>query len=320
MSFLKLSWCQLIRIILSQIGGNPLQQMYSQLNQGLATMSPRSGIIPKELTEIKQLIEQVTSAIQTAQTTANDFTDTLDRITNQFFQNPVGSISSATMISANTRISAINTLLATESDSQIIASLTEERTALSNTVTFLSSFKNNTDRLSGVSPITNGGAGGCSLQDLLGSGCAPNNDVPDIDLQNLLDSLKQGDAIAAIKQNIENASGVSNLKQSLSSFNTTISGFNASFTASITKASIRNAVSSQVTQIAFNLLSGCGNQVFDLTLKSNVKGKVAAWAALLEKERSGEITYGPDGEAFSYNSPIYSPISSNAIIYTNLTG
>lgn len=320
MSFLKLSWCALIRIILSQIGGNPLQQMYSQLNQGLATMSPRSGIIPKELLEIKQLVDQVTNAIQTAQAAANDFTDTLDRITNEFFQNPVGSITASTVTSATTRIAAIDTLLGSETDPAIITALTNEKTALNNTVSYLNTFKTNTDRLSGVTPITNGGAGGCSLQDLLGSGCSPNNDVPDIDLQNLLDSLKQGDAIAAIKQKIDEATGVADITQALSTFNSTINGFNVSFTASITKASIRNAVTSQVTQIAFNLLSGCGNQVFDLTLKTDVKGKVAAWTALLEKERSGEITYGPDGEAFTYDSPEYVPTSSNTIVYTNLAG
>jgi len=301
MSFLKLSWCQLIKIILSQLGGNPLQQIYSQLQQGLPTMAPASGLIPSALQDIKNFVEQATAAVQAAQTAAGEFQDVVDSISNQLLQNPVGTVTTATIAAAQARINEINDLLAAEdTDPLIIAKITEERTALLQTVSLLTTFKSNTDRLSGVSTITGGrGSQGCSLQDLLGSGCKPNEDVPDIDLQQLIDSLKQGDAIEALKTKILNASGVSDLKIAIETFNTTISGFNASFTATLDRAAIRNAVSAQVSQIVFNLLTGCGNQVYDLTLKPDVKEKLQPWVALLEQQRDGTII-DSDGETVSY--------------------
>ena len=301
MSFLKLSWCQLIKIILSQLGGNPLQQIYSQLQQGLPTMAPASGLIPSALQDIKNFVEQATAAVQAAQTAAGEFQDVVDSISNQLLQNPVGTVTTATIAAAQARINEINDLLAAEdTDPLIIAKITEERAALLQTVSLLTTFKSNTDRLSGVSTITGGrGSQGCSLQDLLGSGCKPNEDVPDIDLQQLIDSLKQGDAIEALKTKILNASGVSDLKIAIETFNTTISGFNASFTATLDRAAIRNAVSAQVSQIVFNLLTGCGNQVYDLTLKPDVKEKLQPWVALLEQQRDGTII-DSDGETVSY--------------------
>jgi hypothetical protein len=52
MSFLKLTYCHLIKIILSQIGGNPLQQIYSQLTNGVPTIAPRTGLIPSGLSQV----------------------------------------------------------------------------------------------------------------------------------------------------------------------------------------------------------------------------------------------------------------------------
>ena len=55
---LKLSYCQLIKIVLSQIGGSPLQQVYSQLSQGLQQIT-KGGIIPSEFAQLKTFIDQV---------------------------------------------------------------------------------------------------------------------------------------------------------------------------------------------------------------------------------------------------------------------
>ena len=79
MSVLKLTYCSLIKIILSQIGGNPLQQLYSQLSQGKA-QAAQGGLIPTGLLEIKQLIDQVTATINSAQALANDFSDVMEKI------------------------------------------------------------------------------------------------------------------------------------------------------------------------------------------------------------------------------------------------
>lgn len=325
MSFLKLSWCQLIKIILSQIGGNPLQQIYSQLQQGLPTMAPASGLIPSALQDIKNFVETATDAVQAAQQAANDFTNVIDNIAYQLYQNPVGTVTQGAILAANNRVQAVDVLISNEQSQPtpnviLIAELQNERSALANTESLLATFKNNTDRLSGIpsSGATGGrGSQSCSLQDLLGSGCKPNEDVPDIDLQELIESLKQGDAIEAIKTRIENATGVSDLRIAVETFNTTISGFNASFAAKLDKAAIRNAVSAQISQVVFNLLSGCGNQVLDLTLKPDVKEKIQPWVALLEQQREGTVL-DSEGETATYPDTEVTSSSANLTIQPDL--
>jgi len=149
----------------------------------------------------------------------------------------------------------------------------------------LQTFKTNTDRLSGVGAVSgSAAAGGCSLQDLLGSGCTPNGDVPDIDLKALTESLKTKDLIDAITTQLISGSGIADVVTALATFKSTIDGFNLNFNTIVNKAAIRSAVTSQITQIVYNLLSGCGNQVFDLTLKPDVKAKVAVYAAAIQQQ------------------------------------
>lgn len=329
MSFLKLNWCQLIRIILSQIGGNPLQQVYSQLNQGMATMAP-GGVLPQGLSQIKNLIETTTAVINAAQQAANNYTDVVDRMTNEFFQNPVGTVTTQTITAIDARVTSIDNQIAADDASP--GTLTpEQRTSLQNEKTFLvgsngsgglkadlNTFKTNTDRLSGVGNQSSSSQSGCSLQDLLGSGCTPNNDVPDVDIQALIESLKKGDAIAAVKEKILNATGVSDLQQSIASFKTEIAGINASFTSTLNKAAVRNAVTSQITQIVFNLLTGCGNTVFNLTLKDGVKTAVAPYVALLEAEREGTAFRDSEGNVTTTVDTEFSPEINNVVINPNL--
>lgn len=283
MSFLKLTYCHLIKIILSQIGGNPLQQIYTQLTNGVPTIAPKNGLIPAGLTQVKQLIEDVTSVINTAQQAVGDFTDTIERIGAQFYQNPIGTVLDGASLAANTRLNSVNLALAQPGNSGNVQ-LLAEKGALSNVISSMSTYKTNTDRLSGVGTLSgSAGAGGCSLQDLLGSGCVPNQNVPDVDLQNLITSLKQGDAINAIKEKISSASGYSDYQQALATFQSQVNGFNTNYNNLINTAAVRSAVQSQLTQIVFNLLSGCGNQVLDLTLKPNVKTTLEPYVTALQE-------------------------------------
>lgn len=293
MSFLKLTYCQLIKIILSQIGGNPLQQVYSSLIQGVPMVSARSGIIPAGFTEVKNLIEQVTATINTAQQAVGDFSDTIERLGTQFYQNPIGTALTGLSGVANVRYA--NTLSAL-SGSPGNVTLIAERDALANLRSSLATYKTNSDRLSGVGQMSgSAAAGGCSLQDLLGSACAPNQDVPDIDVRNLIDSLKQGDAIAAFQERLSSASGFSDYQQALATFQSTVNGFNLNFNNLINKAAVRSAVTAQISQIVFNLITGCGNQVFDLTLNPTVKSTLAPYAAAIQENDLEESYYDSIG-------------------------
>ena len=125
----------------------------------------------------------------------------------------------------------------------------------------------------------------------MGSGCTPNGDVPDIDLKALTDSLKTKDLIDAITTKLTGSLGVADVVTALATFKTTIDGFNLNFNTILNKAAIRSAVTSQITQIVYNLLSGCGNQVFDLTLKTDVKAKVAVYAAAIQLQNESGAAY-----------------------------
>lgn len=288
MSVLKLTYCSLIKIILSQIGGNPLQQLYSQLSQGKAQMA-QGGLIPTGLLEIKQLIDQVTATINSAQAAVNDFSDVMEKIGGQLYQNPVGTSITAAIAGIDARIATVDAGLVSNPGD---ATLTAQKASLEANKTALQTFKTNTDRLSGVGPVSgSAGAGGCSLQDLLGSGCTPNGDVPDIDLKALTESLKTKDLIDSITAKLISGSGIADVVTALATFKSTIDGFNLNFNTIVNKAAIRSAVTSQITQIVYNLLSGCGNQVFDLTLKPDVKSKVAVYAAAIQLQNESGAAY-----------------------------
>jgi hypothetical protein len=307
MSVLKLTYCQLIKIVLSQIGGNPLQQVYSQLSQGMPMISARSGLLPTGLSEVRGLIERVTNTINDAQRAVNDYSDVLERLGTQLYINPLGLPLTGTIAVMQSRLDTIDTRLVfigLPYDERI--ALLEERQVLTESIRSFGQYKDYTDRLSGIGPQSGASsAGGCSLQDLLGSGCAPNQDVPDIDLQNLIDSLKNGDLIAALKLQIENATGYTSYQTALASFQAEVTNFNFRFSNLINRAAIRNAVTSQITQIVFNLLSGCGNQVFNLTLNPDVRTALTTYVSDLDKQRSGEVYYDSFGNEIAVSDPTF---------------
>ena len=316
MSVLKLTYCSLIKIILSQIGGNPLQQLYSQLSQGKAQMA-QGGLIPTGLLEIKQLIDQVTATINSAQAAVNDFSDVMEKIGGQLYQNPVGTSITAAIAGIDARIATVDAgLVSSPGD----ATLTAQKASLEANKTALQTFKTNTDRLSGVGAVSgSAGAGGCSLQDLLGSGCTPNGDVPDIDLKALTESLKTKDLIDSITAKLISGSGIADVVTALATFKSTIDGFNLNFNTIVNKAAIRSAVTSQITQIVYNLLSGCGNQVFDLTLKPDVKSKVAVYAAAIQlQNESGAAYTNTFGETETPTSTEVAVAENNIVVKPNL--
>jgi hypothetical protein len=178
--------------------------------------------------------------------------------------------------------------------------LTDEKSALQIYRDKLVQYKTNTDRLSGVATLSGSEAGGgCSLQDLLGSGCTPNDAVPDIDLKNLIDSLKQGDLLLALKDKMFNAAGFDDYQEALTAANNQINSFITSFNSLVNKAAIRNAVQAQITQIVFNLLSGCSGGIYDLTLKSNIKSTVSSYVSVLQDEADGKAFIDANGNVTS---------------------
>ena len=196
---LKLTYCQLIKIILAQIGGSPLQQVYTELSQGMNKISTR-GLIPTELAQIKAFIDQVTTTLNAISGEVN----AMQSMANQFFYNPVGTITTETIAQANLRLAQITEDLG--AGPVAIAGKEAEFAYLNSLKTELTSFKSHSDKLSGqADPEDNKPFGGCTLADLLGTGCSPAGNVPDVDLQVLVDGFKSGAIITAAKSALTQA-------------------------------------------------------------------------------------------------------------------
>jgi len=315
MAGLSLSYCQLIKIVLSQIGGSPLKQVYTQLSQGAQQITAGSGVIPNPLTEVKAVIDQITNAINTVTGALATAQEMMEQIGKQIYENPMGAAITAAIDMVDVKIAKItirqqdivayenvngaDTATPQSPYTSIVTEkqrLTDEKSALQIYRDKLVQYKTNTDRLSGVATLSGSEAGGgCSLQDLLGSGCTPNDAVPDIDLKNLIDSLKQGDLLLALKDKMFNAAGFDDYQEALTSVNTQINSFVNSFNSLVNKAAIRNAVQAQITQIVFNLLSGCSGGIYDLTLKSNIKSTVSSYVSVLQDEADGKAFIDANG-------------------------
>jgi len=301
MAGISLSYCQLIKIILSQIGGNPLQQKYTTFTQGARQVAVGLGI-PGGFTEVRALIDRVTKTITDASVDLTNAQKILEAAQQQLFQNPIAFPAYATNTAITLRITPINSRITVidqytanadsvpgftvtspyTSAAAEKSDLATQRAALYSTSEKLDTFKSYTDRLSGVATLSGAeAAGGCSLQDLLGNGCTPNDSVPDIDLKALIASLEQGDLIKALEQKLLSGLGTNELITALGDFNTVITRFNSLFDISINKAALRAAVEAQINHIIFNLLSGCSGGVYEKTLKTDVAaiigGAVATW-------------------------------------------
>jgi len=307
MAGINLSYCQLIKIVLSQIGGNPLEQLYTSTIQGSRQVAVGLGI-PGGLTEIRALIDRITTAINDAGTDVTNAANLVVTIQQQLFQNPIAFPAYATNTAITLRITPINARIAVidqwTANANLVPSFTvsspytsaaEERATLASQVSTLytvsgklDTFKNYTDRLSGVATLTGAeAAGGCSLQDLLGNGCTPNNSVPDVDLKELITSLKQGDLIRAIEQKLLSGLGINELTTALTDFNTVLTRFNALFDTSINKAALRAAVEAQINHIVYNLLSGCSGGVYEEIMKDTVKAAMAEYVTAKQATLDG---------------------------------
>ena len=256
MAAIKLTYCQLIRIILAQLGGNPLQQVYTQLVQGMPSISVRSGLF-SELAQIKAVIDEVTNRIMKITKDVNDYEKMARELANQFMKNPMATSINALRAQVQSRMSAI---APGEGESP-----SEEYSSLQAFDNDLANLLDMTNKLSGVTP--NSGGNTCSLADLLGNGCTPAKNIPDIDLQTLLGALTKQNVLNVITTALANGTGYAQLQTSILDLRNSIASISASFSAIFTKGFIKNAVTAYVNQILFQLLSGCGNDVLRTTLK-----------------------------------------------------
>jgi len=283
---LKLSYCQLVKIILAQIGGSPLQQVYTQLSQGYRQITTR-GALPTEFQQIAALVTQVTNQLNSLTGDIN----AMSRMAQQFFYNPVGTVTTETIGKIDERLAQIDEALLSDPSN---ANLLDEQSKLSGLRTELVNFKTHTDTLTGVvEPNTANGFGGCTLADLLGDGCKPASDVPDVNLQVLIDGLKSGAVIEQLKQNLINRIagnlGLPELLLSVNSLKTSVSNFNDVITSKLNKAIIQRAVENYINFLVFNLLSGCSNELLNATLIPSVKQALTPYAAYQQKILEGKL-------------------------------
>ena len=294
---LKLSYCQLIKIVLSQIGGNPLQQVYTQLSQGMRQVSTR-GIIPTELAQLKSYIDQVTTTLNAISGEVN----AMQQMANQFFYNPVGTVTTETITKINERLAQIED---PGNPGTPLAGNETEYTYLNNLKTEMTNFKAHSDRLSGQAdpedPSNPKPFGGCSLADLLGNGCTAAGNVPDVDLQTLVDGFKSGALIntakIALTQAVLTNTGGGALIASLGNLQTTVNTFNTTVTGRINKLAIKQAVETYANYLAFNLLSGCSSTLLNQTLRPSAKEALTPYVAYLQKQQLEGTLDGTTGTA-----------------------
>lgn len=293
---LNLSYCQLIKIILSNIGGSPLAPVYTQISQGLREITQGGGIPGlAEFAQLKQFIDQVTTALNAAASNVNG----AEQLAKQFFYNPVETAANTAKTEIQSRISAITT---TDEVGNLIISAGKEAeyAELLSIKNSLTDFVGHTNVLSGATSPSGtygggagGGFGGCTLSDLLGNGCTPLKDVPDIDLQVLIDGFKSGALLADLKNKttllIANTIGFTEFQTSVTNIKNTIENFNTTVTSKLNKMIIQKAVETYIVNLAVSLLSGCSNQLVNATIRPAAATALAPFVAYQQKIAAGEL-------------------------------
>jgi hypothetical protein len=283
---LKLSYCQLIKIILAQIGGSPLQQVYTQLSQGLQQIT-KGGIIPSEFAQLKAFIDQVTTQLNAISGDIN----AMQQLAQKFFYNPVGTVTTESITQINNRLAQIEDPLFPGTATSGNEAEFEKLTSLKSDLT---AFKTHTDTLAGVTePSTTGGFGGCTLADLLGNGCSPAADVPDVDLQVIVDGFKSGAVLNQLKSNlitlVANGTGYTNLVTSINSLQSNLQNFNTTVTSKLNKIIIKRAVETYITDLAFKLLSGCSSGLVNATIRPEAKEAMTPFVEYNQKILAGQL-------------------------------
>ena len=283
---LKLSYCQLIKIILSKIGGSPLQQVYTQLSQNLQQIT-KGSLIPTELAQIKAFIDQVTAALNGISGDIN----AMQELTKKFFYNPVGTVSTELNAQITTRLAQIEDPLFPGTAS---SGNEAEYAELSLLKTQVTDFITKTDVLSGVNPpSTTAGFGGCTLADLMGDGCTPAGNVPDVDLQVIVDGFKSGSIITALKTQvtsaIANQTGYAQMSDAITNLKNTLTTFNDTVANKLNKIVIKRAVETFVIDLAFKLLSGCSSGVVDSIIRPEAKAAITPFVEYTQKIMAGEL-------------------------------
>jgi hypothetical protein len=263
---LNLTYCQLIKIILAQIGGSPLQQIYTQLSQNLQQIT-KGSLLNSEIAQLAAYIQQVTTALNNISGEVN----AMEALANQFLYNPVGTVTSDAISALNSRIAQITT---DDGNGNLtpISGKEAEYAKLLETKTGLTQFLAHTNKLVGVTPNSSpGNFGGCTLADLLGNGCAANPDVPNIDLQIIADGFKSGALITQVKNNVlamvANTLGYTQALASINNLLTSVNSFNNVINNKLNKIVIQRAVETYITNLAFQLLSGCSTAAIQATIK-----------------------------------------------------
>jgi len=287
---LSLSYCQLIRIILAQMGGSPVQQIFNETSGGAQNIIKSLGIPGAaefgEAAALAQFTQEIVAKVKAAASEINNATV----IAQQFFHNPVAQGTAAINTTIQTRIDFLTAIeFKTSDEIDELALLQESKTKLTSFLTY-------TNQLSGQATGGSGFAGGCTLADLMGSGCSKSTDVPDIDLQTIIDGFNSGAIITAAKDKfvkaVADGTGYTGAVTALQDLNSAVVNFNNVIENKLNEKIITAAVEQFIVGLAFDLLSGCNSKLMNAIVSPSAKAAITPYVEYQQKIKNGDLPAG----------------------------
>jgi len=287
---LSLSYCQLIRIVLAQMGGSPVQQIFNETSGGAQKIIKSLGIPGAaefgEAAALAEFTQQIVAQVKLVSSEINNATV----IAQQFFHNPVAEGLGTINTTIQTRIDYLSAIESKTADQ------TDELAHLQEVKPKLTSFLTYTNQLSGQSTGGGGFAGGCTLADLMGSGCSKSADVPDVDLQTIVDGFNSGAIITAAKDKLIKAvadgTGYTGAVAALQDLNSAVVNFNNVIENKLNEKIITAAVEQFIVGLAFDLLSGCNSKLMNAIVNPTAKAAITPFVEYQQKIRNGELPAG----------------------------
>lgn len=273
------------------MGGNPVRQAWTSTTAGAKNIVQSSGLPGSDVfagaAELAAYTQQIVAAVKLASTEIND----ASVIAQHFFYNPVATSTIAVSTTVQTRIDALVALGGSRTGDQ-----SDELAYLQGLKTRLDNFLTYSNRLTGQSTGGSGFAGGCTLADLMGSGCEPATDVPDVDLQDLIDGLKSGALVdaarAGIVQAIADGTGYTGIVAAASALDASITNFNNIITNKLNDKIITAAVEQFIMGLAFDLLSGCNSKLMNAIVNPAAQANLAPLVAFHQSQNAGDVPIG----------------------------